>query len=56
MVVLNKNKQDKVLDVARYAEMIQPGMNLKEVLTDKQFTLGAQLSIAAKSAMILEVK
>jgi glycosidase len=56
MVVLNKNSQEKVLDISRYAEMIQPGMTVKEVLTDKKFTLGNQVSVAAKSAMILEVK
>jgi glycosidase len=56
MVVLNKNTQEKVLDVARYAEMIKPGATMKDVLTDKQFTLGNQISIAGKSAMILEVK
>ncbi len=56
MVVLNKNSQEKVLDISRYAEMIQPGMTVNEVLTDKKFTLGNQVSVAAKSAMILEVK
>jgi hypothetical protein len=56
MVILNKNKQEKVLDVARYAEMIQPGVSMHEVLTDNQFTLGNQISIAGKTAMILEVK
>jgi glycosidase len=56
MVILNKNKQEKVLDVARYAEMIQPGVSMHEVLTDNQFTLGNQVSIAGKTAMILEVK
>jgi glycosidase len=56
MVVLNKNTQEKVLDVARYAEMIKPGATMKEVLTDNQFTLGNQISIAGKTAMILEVK
>lgn len=56
MVVLNKNKQEKVLDVARYAEIIQPGVSLHEVLTNNQFTLGNQVSIAGKTAMILEVK
>lgn len=56
MVILNKNKQEKVLDVARYAEIIQPGVSLHEVLTNNQFTLGNQVSIAGKTAMILEVK
>ncbi len=56
MIVLNKNTQEKVLDVARYTEMIKPGATMKEVLTDNQFTLGNQISIAGKTAMILEVK
>ncbi len=56
MVVLNKNAQEKQLDVARYAEMIKPGATMKEVLTDKQFTLGSSLPVAGKTALILEVK
>lgn len=55
MVVLNKNAQEKVIDLAKFAEIIQPGMAVKEVMTDKQFTLGANLSVAGKTAMILEV-
>ncbi len=55
MVVLNKNAQEKVVDLTKFAEIIQPGMAVKEVLTDKQFTLGANLSVAGKTAMILEV-
>jgi glycosidase len=56
MVVLNKNAQEKVLDVARYAEMIQPGVTVKEILTDKSYTLGNQMTVAGKSATILEIK
>jgi glycosidase len=56
MVVLNKNAQEMVLDVARYAEMIQPGVTVKEILTDKSYTLGNQMSVAGKSATILEIK
>ncbi len=55
MVVLNKNAQEKVIDLAKFAEIIQPGMAAKEVITDKQFTLGANLNVAGKTAMILEV-
>jgi hypothetical protein len=56
MVVLNKNAKEKVLDVARYAEMIQPGVTVKEILTDKSYTLGNQMTVAGKSATILEIK
>ena len=56
MVVLNKNAQEKVLDVARYAEMVQPGVTVKEILTDKSFMLGKQMTVAGKSATILEIK
>jgi len=56
MVVLNKNAQEKVLDVARYAEMVQPGVTVKEILTDKSFVLGKQMTVAGKSATILEIK
>jgi glycosidase len=56
MVVLNKNAQEKVLDVARYAEMVQPGVSVKDILTDKSFALGKQITVAGKSATILEIK
>jgi len=56
MVILNKNAQEKVLDVARYAEMVQPGVMVKEILTDKSYTLGNQMTVAGKSATILEIK
>ena len=56
MVVLNKNAQEKVLDVARYAEMVQPGVTVKDILTDKSFALGKQMTVAGKSATILEIK
>ena len=56
MVILNKNAQEKVLDMTRYAEMVQPGVAVKDILADKSFALGKQLPVAGKSATILEIK
>jgi glycosidase len=55
MVILNKNKEEKSIDLARFSEQIRSGISVKDVLKDKIFTLGSQIIVAPKSATILEV-
>jgi hypothetical protein len=56
MVVMNKNATNKSLSMNRFAELIQPGAHLKEVLTNQEQVLGASLEVPAKSALVFEVR
>jgi glycosidase len=56
MVVMNKNATNKSLSMSRFAELIQPGAQLKEVLTNQEQVLGASLEVPAKSALVFEVR
>jgi len=56
MVVMNKNSTSKSLSMGNYAELIKPGAQLTDVLSDKTQVLGANLEVPAKTALVFEVK
>lgn len=55
MVVMNKNNATMKLDLSRFSQVIKSRKNMLNVMTREQGALPAQLTIAAKSAMILEL-
>ncbi|MCB0635688.1 MAG: glycoside hydrolase family 13 protein [Lewinella sp.] len=54
MVALNKNESAKALDTERFREMVRPGTEWKNVLTEESLTLGDRITIPARSALVLE--
>lgn len=56
MVLLNKNTGSVTLDLSRYAQMIPNTFKAREVISDKELSLENTLTIAPKTAMILEIK
>lgn len=57
MVVLNNaEKEEKVLKLNRFVEMLQGITAGKEVVTGKEFSLAETLTIPAKTAWVLELK
>ena len=56
MVVLNKNDKTVVLPLARFAERVSAGQRARDVLNGETQTLGDQLTVPAKEALILEVE
>lgn len=56
MVLLNKNTEAVTLDMNRYAQMVPNKFSAKEIISDKDLSVENTLTIAPKTAMILEVK
>lgn len=55
MVVLNRNERTVKLDMKRYAEVIGKAQQGRDVLQEKNIHLGPSLSVAGKSASIVEI-
>jgi glycosidase len=56
MVVLNENRADTVLATARFREMLGAQARGTDVLTGKTYELGEQVTLPARSALVLELK
>lgn len=56
MVLLNKNTQSVNLDLKRYSQMIPLKFKAKDIVSDKKMEIENTLSIAPKTAMILEIE
>jgi len=56
MVVMNKNTSDTMLDTNRFAEMISGKSQATDVLNGNTFSFGKEISVPAKSVLILELK
>jgi neopullulanase len=56
MVAFNKNKAETTLDTARFHEMIKSGMRGTDVLSGKDITVGASITLAPRSVTIVEFK
>ncbi|MEJ5302364.1 MAG: glycoside hydrolase family 13 protein [Bacteroidales bacterium] len=54
MVVLNYNKEDVTLDLSRFSELMGERKTGFDVVANRQITWNDRLTVAAKSAMILE--
>jgi hypothetical protein len=56
MVVFNKNLTQVALDTRRFHEMLPPQSSATDALTGQRVSLTPTLSLAPRSAMILEVQ
>ena len=56
MVIFNKNEKITQLGLARFAEMFEGETTGKDVITSKIYPLKDSIEVAAKSAIILELK
>lgn len=56
MVVINNNKETQNLDLKRFSEGLKDFTKGKDIISDKDFDLKTNLSVPAKSSLILELK
>jgi glycosidase len=56
MVVLNKNKQEKTLDLQRFESLLAGKTRAVDVLNKRKVDIAKSLSIAATSALIIELQ
>jgi glycosidase len=56
MLVLNKNPGAVTLDTRRFAEMLQPGAQGRDVMDGTSHALGRELRLPGRSARVLEVR
>lgn len=55
MVILNNSEEEQAINLKRFAEQLHTINSGKEILSDKNISLKENLSIAAKTPMILEL-
>ncbi len=55
MVILNKNKEDSILKLDRFAEIINGETKAKDILSDQSFNLGTEIHLKAQTPMILKI-
>jgi neopullulanase len=56
MVVINKNKVETELDLARFAEVLKTPAAARDVLAGQAVTLGATVKLPPRSVKIFEVR
>ena len=56
MLVLNKARQARELDLARFSEMLRGGETAIDVMTGERKTLGASLTLPARSVTLLSIE
>lgn len=56
MVVLNKNRQEKTLALARFDSFLKNKTNAHDVVANQKVTLGESLVLPAKSSLVLELE
>ena len=56
MVVLNKNKQETELNLARFAEVLKNVISGKNIMTGETVAMGDQLQIPGNSPLIISIK
>jgi neopullulanase len=55
MVIINKNKEDKTLDLARFGEVLKDYGKGRDVVSGKEFILGTGIILPAETALVLEL-
>jgi neopullulanase len=55
-VVINKNKVETELDLARFAEVLKTPAAARDVLAGQAVTLGATVKLPPRSVKIFEVR
>ena len=56
MLVLNKAREARELDLARFSEMLRGGETAIDVMTGERKTLGASLTLPARSVTLLSIE
>lgn len=56
MVVMNKNNRASVLKTQRFSQVLPAGAHAKEVISDMHYDLGQNLTVPARSVLILEIE
>lgn len=56
MVILNNNETEQTLDLKHFAESLKGFSKGKDIISDKEFSLQNNLTIPAKTSMIIELK
>ena len=56
MVLLNKSREARPLDLARYAEVLPAGARARDVISGEQLTLDARFRIPPRSVLVLELQ
>jgi len=56
IVILNNDKQNHNLSIEKYAEVFNGAKTVNDVITGKDLELNKQISVSAKTAMVLVVK
>jgi hypothetical protein len=56
MVLINKNKEDKLLDLGRFNELLKDYEEGKDVITGEKYLLDASISVPSETGLILELE
>ncbi|WP_374459607.1 glycoside hydrolase family 13 protein [Chryseobacterium taeanense] len=56
MVILNNNETEQTLDLKHFAESLKGFSKGKDIISDKDFSLQNNLTIPAKTSMVIELK
>jgi neopullulanase len=56
MVIINKNKEDKKLELTRFNEILKDYKSGKDVITGGEFILEEGLVLPPQTALVLELK
>ncbi len=56
MVLINKNKEDKLLDLGRFNEVLKDYEEGKDVITGEKYLLDASISVPSETGLILELE
>ncbi|MFN0215044.1 MAG: glycoside hydrolase family 13 protein [Saprospiraceae bacterium] len=55
MVVLNKTDEEREIDLAQYAEMLDKGATGKDIISEKEIILNEKLTLEPKQALVFEI-
>lgn len=55
MIILNKNKEERTLDLTHYREILPENAKGFDVMENKKMVLGNMMNLPAKSSLILEI-
>ncbi len=56
MVIINKNKEYKKPDLARFSEILKDYRSGKDVITGERYNLDEGIALPAETAVIIDLK
>lgn len=56
MVILNNNEKEQTLDLKHFSESLKGFSKGKDIISDKEFSIQNNLTIPAKTSMVIELK